>query len=482
LFTQSDTNQLNLTSRFALKANLASPTFTGTVSGITKSMVGLGNVDNTSDANKPISTATQTALNLKFNTADTVSLSNRINLKFNTADTSQLNLTSRFAAKLNYTDTSFLFTQSDTSQLNLTSRFNTKQNTLSGTGFVKASGTSITYDNSSYLTTGTAASTYLPLTGGTLTGSLNGTTGIFTTRLGVGGIEASTVPTLFTSGSGDQEVHFTHSDNVEGRKVSLRLTNNNSGFYTYGGLIYAIQGEGLNQYNRMSFGVNTSEIMHLTRFSRVGILNNSPSYTLDVNGTFNASGNTLIGGTLGVTGAATLSSTLAVTGDITENGNNVLTNLDTVSLSTRIDARLNKSDTATMLNPYWRADKFSGTLPITNGGTGAESASVARTTLGVGYTFYSTTTGATVLFSSNRVSLVITGTGSTTTIDLTTATNGRQYMIKNLSNATVISSSSNVIPLAGGSAGTAILSAGNVTPQWVTLVADGTNWHVMQSN
>lgn len=46
-----------------LKAPLASPTFTGTVSGITKAMVGLGNVDNTSDANKPISTATQTALN-----------------------------------------------------------------------------------------------------------------------------------------------------------------------------------------------------------------------------------------------------------------------------------------------------------------------------------------------------------------------------------------------------------------------------------
>ena len=54
----------------ALKANLASPTFTGTVSGIDKTMVGLGNVDNTSDANKPVSTATQTALNLKANTAD----------------------------------------------------------------------------------------------------------------------------------------------------------------------------------------------------------------------------------------------------------------------------------------------------------------------------------------------------------------------------------------------------------------------------
>lgn len=48
-----------------LKAPIASPTFTGTVGGVTKAMVGLGSVDNTSDAAKPISTATQTALDLK---------------------------------------------------------------------------------------------------------------------------------------------------------------------------------------------------------------------------------------------------------------------------------------------------------------------------------------------------------------------------------------------------------------------------------
>ena len=48
-----------------LKAPIDSPTFTGTIGGITKSMVGLGNVDNTSDANKPVSTAAQSALDLK---------------------------------------------------------------------------------------------------------------------------------------------------------------------------------------------------------------------------------------------------------------------------------------------------------------------------------------------------------------------------------------------------------------------------------
>ena len=50
-----------------LKAPLANPSFTGTVSGISKSMVGLSNVDNTSDINKPVSNATLTELNLKAN-------------------------------------------------------------------------------------------------------------------------------------------------------------------------------------------------------------------------------------------------------------------------------------------------------------------------------------------------------------------------------------------------------------------------------
>ncbi len=51
------------------KAPTANPTFTGTVSGVTKSHVGLGNVDNTSDADKPISSATQTALDAKLGLA-----------------------------------------------------------------------------------------------------------------------------------------------------------------------------------------------------------------------------------------------------------------------------------------------------------------------------------------------------------------------------------------------------------------------------
>ena len=49
------------------KVSKNNPAFTGTVTGITKAMVGLGNVTNTSDADKPVSSATATALVQLFN-------------------------------------------------------------------------------------------------------------------------------------------------------------------------------------------------------------------------------------------------------------------------------------------------------------------------------------------------------------------------------------------------------------------------------
>ena len=56
-----------VTKSLASKAPLDSPTFTGTIGGVSKAAVGLGSVDNTTDANKPVSTPTQTALNAKAN-------------------------------------------------------------------------------------------------------------------------------------------------------------------------------------------------------------------------------------------------------------------------------------------------------------------------------------------------------------------------------------------------------------------------------
>ena len=68
-FDATDLGNIVFDADIAGKANLASPTFTGTVSGITKTMVGLSNVENTSDISKPVSTAQATANSIVQSTA-----------------------------------------------------------------------------------------------------------------------------------------------------------------------------------------------------------------------------------------------------------------------------------------------------------------------------------------------------------------------------------------------------------------------------
>ena len=65
------------------------------------------------------------------------------------------------------------------------------------------------------------------------------------------------------------------------------------------------------------------------------------------------------------------------------------------------------------------------------------------------------------------------------TVTLPTASSfpGRKLTIKNLQAFTVVSASSNVVPLGTAVAGTAILSAN--AGRWATLVSDGTNWIIM---
>jgi len=72
--------------------------------------------------------------------------------------------------------------------------------------------------------------------------------------------------------------------------------------------------------------------------------------------------------------------------------------------------------------------------------------------------------------------------GSTCTITLSSASahTGRSVLIKTIQAQTVVSASSNVVPLVGGAAGTAILAA--TAGRWAQLVSDGTNWIIMSSN
>ena len=285
---------------FGVVAPLANPTFTGTVSGITKSMVGLSNVDNTSDVNKPVSKATQTALNLKVNISDTASM---LTPYFRDADTSLLNLTSRFAAKLNISDTASMLTN------------------------YLRSGVAA----STYLTQSNAASTYLPLTGGTLTGDLYlkylntfAKTTYIPFNAGIGEQSIFNVGTALRGGT----VMVFPDSNLVGSSANIFLANSN-----VQGVEYSAMGSGLRNYSkqggdnrRNSLAFYTSGIgsqntnrLFIDYDGNVGINDDTPSYKLEVNGTFNATGN------------------------ITEGGNNVLTNLDTASLSSRIDSKYNSS-------------------------------------------------------------------------------------------------------------------------------------------
>jgi hypothetical protein len=104
--------------------------------------------------------------------------------------------------------------------------FNGKQAALNGTGFVKISGTTISYDNTSYLS----------LAGGTLTGTLNGTSAVFSST-----VQASAYRlTGMTAGAG--ALYWT-SDRVTlanynaTGKVHIEA-NGGTGVATFGGATY----------------------------------------------------------------------------------------------------------------------------------------------------------------------------------------------------------------------------------------------------
>jgi hypothetical protein len=71
--------------------------------------------------------------------------------------------------------------------------------------------------------------------------------------------------------------------------------------------------------------------------------------------------------------------------------------------------------------------------------------------------------------------------GSTCTVTLPAASSwiGRSLTFKNMQAQTLVSASSNVVPIDSTSAGTAILLA--VVGNWATMVSDGTNWVIMQA-
>lgn len=82
--------------------------------------------------------------------------------------------------------------------------------------------------------------------------------------------------------------------------------------------------------------------------------------------------------------------------------------------------------------------------------------------------------------AANETWIINNKAGSTCTVTLPSAatTAGRFLVFQNYQAQFLVSASSNVVPLGGGAAGTAILE--NAVGNWATMVSDGTNWIIMQ--
>ena len=166
-----------------------------------------------------------------------------------------------------------------------------------------------------------------------------------------------------------------------------------------------------------------------------------------------------------VVGSGTVSG-LSLVGDVTDIG--------TISIEGAVIADLNDAVGTIDINTQTTGNldlstRGGGVLPIANGGTGlsARPSVVTKT--------------ADFTLADGEGWVINNKSGSTCTVTLPAASSwaGRAVTFKNLQLQTLVSASSDVVPLIGGAAGTAILPG--LVGAWATLVSDGTNWVVMAS-
>jgi hypothetical protein len=179
---------------------------------------------------------------------------------------------------------------------------------------------------------------------------------------------------------------------------------------------------------------------------------------------------------------------------------------------TNVTLTLGGSPTTALLATTSLTLGWSGTLAVGRGGLGISTTpsngflpigngtnyTAAALTAGTGITITNASGAVTIAATAGGGSAPITKTanftvangdtwyinnktGSACTVTLPTASSytGRELKFVNYQAQTLISASSNVVPLGGGSAGTAILAAS--VGDWATLVSDGTNWIIMQA-
>jgi len=92
----------------------------------------------------------------------------------------------------------------------------------------------------------------------------------------------------------------------------------------------------------------------------------------------------------------------------------------------------------------------------------------------------STINAGTYTQKTSDASLIITTTNCVITLLSASSYPGQILFVKNITNNSLTSASSNVVPLGSATAGTAILSA--TAGKFAMLQSDGSNWVVMMAN
>ena len=358
-FRNTDTTLLNLTNRFNTKLNISDTSamllpYLRRADTTLMLTPYLRKSDTTNMLLPYFRDADTTSLNLtsrfatKLNITDTTLMLSKY---LRRADTSLLNLTSRFATKLNISDTASMLTpyfrDADTTSLNLTSRFAAKQNTLTNP------------------VTGTGTTNTLPLFTGTST-------------LGNSVIQQS------SNNIGINTTPFASLTLGQGKNIMLDASSNNVPRL----LFYETNAR---NENDVQFG---AKIQYNSPSDRLEFVMRD-SFSGDPSGDELAISIVRQTGNVTIHKPTTLSSTLAVQGDITENDNNVLTNLDTASLSIRIDAKLSPIDTVSL------SSRINSKVSLTGDQTISGNKTFSGTTTSAGLTLTQTTSGTNKLLGLN---------------------------------------------------------------------------------
>jgi hypothetical protein len=237
-----------------------------------------------------------------------------------------------------------------------------------------------------------------------------------------------------------------------GGKLSLDIGNSNNAFITNGGLA---------GNTSINFGTNGSQYAMIFQYSPYGgfLLNTTRAYGWG----------SLGAGTVDTALSRDAAGIVAIANGTNANGIRVYNWLDASSYERGIFDWTTTANTLTI-----------GTQALGTGTVRAVGIVSGNRVYNFGVA-PATQTAATYTVVDGDQWITFNG-GATITVTLPTAANykGREITMKTIAAFTVVSASSNVVPIGSATAGTAILPA--TVGKFVTLVCDGTNWITVQGN